>query len=1188
MRFLRYITLLLLAVLTLNVMAQENEDGAKKESKNVNMNDFEIFHIEFRHGDNASPEQYENSLSGTYIYTFASLESANKMLQGLSNETPSIYRGADGKSLYKNIYNLAETGANFVVFYDSLKKDKRIYRFGIRKTELGEVNAIVIFNDDKNDLAEKELSEFVLAKYPVNKEEDRGKFLLQNYDIELDAYPLPAAMYAFKFNHKLLSGGGASAKRRSKSIPPKPAEKPGVLTMDFVDTFKLSFKVKPNQRIVVQPIWYDRVDIADTENDTVFAYGEPVYFSNDEFKLTQNRHVDYKLCNDKLYSYCNDIRKSRIDQLRLDTLWNTVCERLKDKNVSLANNDTLRVFTNKTHKFSLNKWVDLLDKKERRDSLRNLYEDFLLADNSQTSKDLVSYLTTDTIYTKISISESGDLVTVDVYEELRGHDPEVSHPYPQGVLLAVEDYNGIITTRTKKDNGERRSPWRFLDFAFDEFLTPDPINFKEEMKTDTFSVPGELRLFYATGSSSLNKNDSINKAEIEKFRQNFEELIMLNPSNSLDRIQITGQASPDGGYGDINSGNLNLAKRRALDAREVIRGVTQQGTFDKDIYRVAPWDSVVSLLRTEGRDDIADQMQEVIDNNPGKSEKDAINIQNNIFRTKSYYKELREKYLPRLRTVFYEYKIKQFGDLPASIILEKYDNGGIDSIRDFKRGEFWVLMEELLKRGASIDERREVAQLAYDKTRKDTSHWAYAAIHLASCNIAKGEYNLNILDEFIELDRLKPVLKDTFSIDSGGVVELLSKEKIKASDLAKVFVNDGDNRYKAELQFYFDKENNNKKRTISIAFDEFQKILGDMKSRKDSIKNVPTLDTVRGSLTFVDEKDTGTYDLYYAYYKPDSIVPFKKGGYEFDNIPVKDFDTGYIIEYVNQPEVAANQLVMALKRPNAYWSKYIYELQAIANSGGVKYDTLVAISSCYNGTCAGEDSESKRLRDIASSTSDKNKVIVNLYMDNPHDEKYDELKVAYETSKKLPADCSESNYLRSIIWNRKEASNAEQDVNCIDSASNCLSMAYLKNIRLIYDSSNDYDLLNKNEHDIVNNAILIWEKKRELAVDSVAPTTDDYAFLNYKTAIEETDTLKARLAMYKAFLLDDNYYNVAAVRMKGLQKRFATKANAREIQLFNKLKAIRRSYSEALEGKNSDAIYIQAKQEVNALRKNYK
>ena len=100
-------------------------------------------------------------------------------------------------------------------------------------------------------------------------------------------------------------------------------------------------------------------------------------------------------------------------------------------------------------------------------------------------------------------------------------------------------------------------------------------------------------------------------------------------------------------------------------------------------------------------------------------------------------------------------------------------------------------------------------------------------------------------------------------------------------------------------------------------------------------------------------------------------------------------------------------------------------------------------------------------------------------------------------------------------------------------------------------------------------------------------TLDDIAFRCYKEAIDETDTLKARLAMYKAFLLDDNYYNVAAVRMKGLQKKMLVKNDAENQLLFNKLKAIRRSYSEALEGKN-DAIYIQALQEVKALRKNYK
>ena len=76
--------------------------------------------------------------------------------------------------------------------------------------------------------------------------------------------------------------------------------------------------------------------------------------------------------------------------------------------------------------------------------------------------------------------------------------------------------------------------------------------------------------------------------------------------------------------------------------------------------------------------------------------------------------------------------------------------------------------------------------------------------------------------------------------------------------------------------------------------------------------------------------------------------------------------------------------------------------------------------------------------------------------------------------------------------------------------------------------------------------------------------------------------------MYKAFLLNENYYNVVAVRMKGIQKKNLIKEDADNVLLFDKLKAIRRSYSEAAEGKGSDATYMQAQQEVKALRKNKK
>ena len=209
-----------------------------------------------------------------------------------------------------------------------------------------------------------------------------------------------------------------------------------------------------------------------------------------------------------------------------------------------------------------------------------------------------------------------------------------------------------------------------------------------------------------------------------------------------------------------------------------------------------------------------------------------------------------------------------------------------------------------------------------------------------------------------------------------------------------------------------------------------------------------------------------------------------------------------------------------------------------------------------------------------------------MFFGDPQEKGGKELDIAYSTAKALADTCAESNYLRAVIFMRKYE--ADRDKNPIDSAYNRLAKSFLSDISMIYKASNDQDFLSRVAGvEMVDKAMDRWEREKTVALDSVVSTLDDIAFRNYKDAIDETDTVKARLSMYKAFLLDNNYYNVVAVRMKGLQKKLIVKDDADNRLLFDKLKAIRRSYSEAVDGK-SDAIYMQALQEVKTLRKMYK
>lgn len=1199
MRFLRYITLLLLVALSFNVTAQDNQDNADGGNaisaymKKLNsVSDFEVFHIEFRFGTMAELKDYNNAIKETYIYTFASENDAIEMLRGFQNSsTVQSFLNEKGKQLYKNMYCIADESVNQVVIFDSLKTDKYIYRFALRRSEFQDVQSVIIFHNNKFGAGETDINAFILKRvaskdHKKYNDNDQGR-VDEIHVLDEAVFPLPERFYVFKFNHKLARQIDISAVGRTTPIPPRPAEQPGILPMQRVDTFKLPFRVKPNNRIVAQPIWYDRVDVSDANCDTVFAYGMAAYLDCEDFILTQDRSMDYNMSNDKLYSYLNETKKKRFNAVRLDSIWNVVSAKIIDESTSLADNDTLRPFIGNSKRFSKKDWTNVLinGTKKENDSLCNIYTDFLVTDNSPVSNSIISYLITDSLYTDIELSESLDKVIVKIRGELRGHDNSPSHPYPQGVRLIVEDYNTILHSDSVKDNGERRSPWKFLDFAAEEFLPSNPLDFKEEMKTDTFSVPGELRLFYESGRSVLNREDSINKAEIAKFTDTYEELILFNPSNSLDKIKITGQSSPEGGY----ALNENLARSRALDARNVIRSVAKQGNFEKDVYRVAPWDSVVSLLRADGRDDIADNMQSIIEQNPGKTLADAINKQGAVIRRQSYYADLKP-YLAQLRTVFYEYKIKQFGDMPADMIIDKYNKGGIDSVGDFKRGEFWVLMEELRKNNTNIDERMRIAELAYEKTRKDTAHWAYAAIQLAACNIAKGRYDLTILDEFLKMDRLKPTTKDTFKIYPGGQYEE-STPISKNLNIATLFKKDVGNTYRGEFKFYVPRSDSLVRKFVISELD-YNKLVSGWKNA-DKIDTIPTIDTLKGRLKFVqDDFDNSQYELYYVYQKPDTRVDYKAGGYDLNNKVLRDEDTNYILEYVNQPEVAANQLVMTLKSPDSYWSNYLHELQAIANSGGKKFETLVALASCYNERYTEEQ------RKVVELTSIKNKVVINLHADNPNDRNSKELNVAYEASKLLPDTCAEANYLRSIIYNRKEyvktPEQIEESVNFLDSASYFLAKSFLEDTKMIFTSSNDYDLLNVNDYDIVDGALIKWERMQMQMMDSTANRTlDELAFLNYKEFVDNavSNTDAARLAIYKAIMLDADYYDILCVKMKCTQKKASKNPNNE--RLFARMKDIKHSYDEIRNclyaGKPvNNAIYEQALREVENLKRNFK
>lgn len=1171
MRILKYIAFLLFIVTLSSSVSAQNKIKGK---------------ITYKLGDVADTDNYVAAFNESTIYTFKSMEDARTAIsffvrnkggkldsKQYSDKEAIKYSGDAVKIVYLNETDTIESVTlEFSVDYSS------------------EIKAIIVYNEAAIGVPVNDFGEVIW--YDITDGADVTKGVYSTFVRSISG---PTSSLHFEISDNMLQNISPRPKPIPNPIPPKPEEKPGLLIMD--KTFVFPFKLQPNHRLVAQPVWYDRVDIADANSDTVFAYGKAVYLDCNEYALTQNRNMDYNMSNDKLYRYMDTVKyckKAVVNVRRSDSVWNAVCSRIKSAStLPLYNDELLRVFPQKENeKGSLrDKWLAKLSDSVSRDSLRSIYMSYLFADTAETSIELVSQLK-DSMHTRIRISETKDTIFVDAYEELTGHDPNTAHPYPQGVIVAVEDYNRIIELdNTNKDGGERKSSFKFLDFAFNEFV-PDAKTFHVVMAARMYDRSEELRLKFRLASAELVEKDSVNEEQLYKLESTFRGITAPESRRRVKRIEITGQASPEGS----KQSNLSWAAKRADKARTIIRQYIQQGNIFVNEPQVAPWSDVVALLKADNKIEAADYIQNIIDANPNANEQE---LWGHI--SKKYSRLDLEEYLAPLRTIYYKYTIMEEGQLPDAKIIEKYRHG-LDSISDFSRAEFWVLLNRL----ESMEERENVARIALEKTRdleNDTAmkynngYWAYAAAHLAACNIAKGKYDLNLLSNFLDMEAI-PVCEKPDTVYNENDPDEANYIEFRKRD----FIRESDGNYRIVVR---DRDMPSERDTLRFSASSVEDILSYMDRETDprlstgTLIKYPVLGNKRDSVVFIGPS-SGYYDISRTITPPDDTITFRKGDYKWIPMAKKDPETRNMIAYLNQPDIAANQLIMAIKNPDPYWLKHMFMLEQIARQDkSHRYDTLVAVSSCLNGNYKGDDAESVKVRDIVTSTSLKNKVILHIAMDDPNIPGGEDLDIAWAHSRELPDTCSDSNYLRAILYNRKNTEFPMDDEYSLSKAIEMLALSFSQDIGKIYIASNDQDLLSPNG-EIVDFALTEWEANRSDEIleraDSIKKSIDDIAFLNYKKAIDEfnknvalQNLEDARLAMYISMMLNEDYYDVLSVRMKGLQKRLK-KSTEKVKVMFDGLMDIRRSYNDvrnSLEAGEpvNDAVYHQALREVENLKR---
>lgn len=703
-----------------------------------------------------------------------------------------------------------------------------------------------------------------------------------------------------------------------KQVVTHTTEEGGVMTSE--KTISFPFRVKKNMRIVAQPVWYDRIDELDEENDTVFSYGKVLYHDCNEYSLTQNRHMDYDMMNDTLYRISNSTEKYKIIE--------------KNGNYRSSN---------------------------------------------------------------ISISQNRDSISVFLLDTMTGYDPDGSHAYPFGAIVAVCDYNTILEMRVEKDDGERRSPLKFLDFKFRQYL-PDKDKFKEVMADRRIEAPGELSLNFEQGKATVVPNDSASRAQLDALNKLFNE-IGKDGKSSLVGITVYGMASPEGNLVT----NKNLARSRAQYAIDKIKQFTNRGVqmFEP---QVAGWDAVANLLRADGHNEYADEIMAIVAETP-----DDIRSQGLKIAKLSYYKLLEDNYLPRLRTVRYKYIENRRGQLPADTVLERYRRGSHDG---FERGEYWALFNHI----KDSRELEGVVEHALAVTRNDydsdsvycNGYWPYAACLLACCYIENDKVDLDILKPFLYLE-----------------------------------------------------------------------LSGDSVQRLRHVR--------------------------------------------------KSMDQSHIVEYINFPEIAANQLIMTLKSSASGYRKNIPVLEAIIQGQGPQYDTLAAVSKCLRGGYkpgnVADEQEAGRIRDIVSSTSVTNAIVINLAMDEPNDGNTEFLDKAAFMAQNLPHNAV-SDYLKSVIEVRK---------NNLATADSLLAQSFVKDLDMVSKASNDRDLTSNDEtYKVVTGALRLWKQFMRENNEK----QEDVAFSHYISAVDElkkgefANMEVVREQLYSSFDVDKRYMKLLVVSIK--------------------------------------------------------
>lgn len=445
--------------------------------------------------------------------------------------------------------------------------------------------------------------------------------------------------------------------------------------------------------------------------------------------------------------------------------------------------------------------------------------------------------------------------------------PNVEEKFQVLARYYYEDYLGIYSEDTISLSAlNPRKPMKFIQYDNSMFVM-DPMKFQEKPSIERRDGKENISLSFKIGTAELNMADENNRKELERLENKIKE-ITSNEDARLRTIKISSVSSPDGSY----SLNYNLSLKRLVYAHNLICNkipsrisYSDQTDFKKGA-RVAKWTELAEVLYNDTvtadlllKDSLVRVAGVIIDISTINPNHD---VQSMKISRLPEYNTLIKRYLPKLRSMDFEYTAIVKRALTPDEILDRYNND-----KDYRTGnrqflpyEFWHLFQMV----EDSIELENLYKLAYkiNYNKKNSNILYLAANNLAISYMNKDSVDLNILSPLINMNMgvningkidEKSIIINPWEIVANQMILLLEKKESNlALKLARKLrrLQDDDIRLKKLIAVAYCMSGYYKEEKINKLSESEKK---DIKDYIEIVKNISAINNIVISLAYRDE-----------------------------------------------------------------------------------------------------------------------------------------------------------------------------------------------------------------------------------------------------------------------------------------------------------------------------------------------